>query len=59
MTTQHKAPYTGAWLLLQAPDSYVTQLFGMRDHTGAERFVEQNDLQSVAAVMATTVEQDP
>ena len=59
VTSDHKVPYTGEWLLLQAPDSYVIQLFGVRDRAGAERFVGQNDLQSVTAVIATTFEQDP
>ena len=59
VTSDHKVPYTGEWLLLQAPDSYVIQLFGVRDRAGAERFVGQNDLRSVAAVIATSFEQDP
>ena len=51
--------YSSKWVLTQDPQSYVIQLFGVRDRNAAVRFVKANDLGSLSAVIAITHEGTP
>ena len=51
--------YSSKWVLAQDPQSYVIQLFGVRDRNAAVRFIKANDLGLPSAVIATTHERAP
>jgi septal ring-binding cell division protein DamX/type II secretory pathway predicted ATPase ExeA len=52
-------PYTLAWLREQPGTSYVLQLFGVRDHAAAERFIDVQNIDKNSDILVTSYQGNP
>ena len=52
-------PYTLAHLLRHSPDGYVLQLFGVRNHDAAAKYLKKHNLEANSAVVASMHDGEP